>query len=53
MICTLNVVDNQCPHLVDKKYCSQNGVSNNCGFRQEEVVEKYVRKERWYEKYYK
>ncbi len=54
MKCTLPENINKCPFFdIDFGTCN-NG--NKCSYQQEdksEVKEKYIRKERWYEKYYK
>ena len=52
--CTLDKDINKCPYLVEDG-CSN---PNHCSFQQEDkeaLIEKerYVREERWYEKYYR
>jgi len=55
MICSLDIEINSCPHLSDDgRTC--NSDNSSCTFRKEsEAVEstKYIRKQRWYDKYYK
>ena len=53
--CTLDKDINTCPYFSKDEYCSN---ENQCSFQQideEKIVEnlKYVREERWYEKYYR
>lgn len=54
MKCTFDEDINECPFYDKKtKLCSNN---NKCSFQESSSSsnqEKYVRKERWYEKYYK
>jgi len=56
MLCTLVVSENKCPYLADdKQHCS--ATNSGCSFRKSEtdkpvISREYVRKERWYEKYY-
>lgn len=55
--CTLESENNTCQFLApDKIHCT--GASTKCGFRKnlEEIQipnQPYIRKERWYEKYYR
>lgn len=48
--CTLKT---SCPFKSSEKRCQL--ANNHCSYRKEEApaTDKYVRKERWYEKYYK
>jgi hypothetical protein len=51
--CELPKEVNQCPHYTEDGYCNN---ENKCSFQKEDVKEvknQYVRKERWYEQYYK
>lgn len=51
-ICTLDKEYNECPLFDGKGFCS--APNRSCGMlRIQEEPKKYVRKERWYEKYYK
>lgn len=54
MKCTLSVEVNNCPFCnKDNMECNNN---KNCAFQMDKnspVKDKYVRQERWYEKYYK
>lgn len=54
MKCKLEVEANECPFCdKDKMECKN---KRSCSFQESGVVpekEKYIRKERWYEKYYK
>lgn len=57
-LCTFAEDYNTCKHLDrNTQYCKNE--NTQCGFRKEikldvnKPVEKYVRQERWYEKYYK
>lgn len=51
--CNLDRDINECPYYDKEKEICIN--ENTCSFQvsDEEIVEKYERKERWYEKYYK
>ena len=50
--CTLNIKNNNCPHVSkDGKHCL--ATETKCSFSKQEGVDKYVRKSRWYEQYYK
>lgn len=51
-ICTLSKELNNCPYFDGTQHCKSPETS--CGMlRIQEADKKYVRKERWYEKYYK
>ena len=54
MKCTLSENINNCPFCnKDKMECNN---EKNCAFQEKDVIqekEKYIRKERWYKKYYK
>lgn len=51
--CGLSKDINTCP-FCDKDKMECNDIARKCAFREEDkCVDKYVRKERWYEKYYK
>ena len=54
MKCNLPADINQCPHyLTETQECKKEGA---CSFQQQSVSKprsQYIRKERWYEKYYK
>lgn len=54
MKCTLSIEVNECPfYNKDKMECNN---QNRCTYQENENAqpkEKYVRQERWYEKYYK
>lgn len=55
MICLLSKEINDCP-FCDKEKMKCNNELTQCAFQRKEVQDngtKYVRKERWYEKYYK
>lgn len=54
--CELDLEFNKCPHFGEDKRCMVNDIK--CSFRsgneEKPVIRNpYVRKERWYEKYYK
>ncbi len=55
--CNLESDLSRCPYRVcvkDGSFCSN--ILPGCGFRKEEIITeepKYVRKERWYEQYYR
>lgn len=54
--CDLQEEFNSCPHFHEDKRCT--AIDTKCSFRrgtkEKEVIKNpYVRKERWYEKYYK
>ena len=51
-ICTLSKNLNNCPHFDGEQHCTS--PATTCGMlRIQEEEAKYVRKDRWYEKYYK
>ena len=52
-ICILDEKLNKCPNYTENSQCSN--PSLNCGMLRIEQTNqaKYIRKERWYEKYYK
>lgn len=57
-LCTLTVSTINCPNLLPDQKCKGNTSCNFCAKIQEEKAEvpvkkEYVRKERWYEKYYR
>ena len=50
-LCTLDREYNECPFFDGQQFCTN--PSKACGMlRKQEKPEKYVRKARWYEKYY-
>lgn len=50
MLCTFDEDINTCPNYDRaKKKCTAK--DTKCCFAQQEIINKYVRKERWYEKY--
>lgn len=52
MMCTFDEDINNCPNYDrTKKECTDS--NTKCSFAKEEVTDKYMRKERWYEKYIK
>lgn len=54
-VCTLDKTINHCPYFDGNERCTNNGTGTKCGMLRivEDVDKKYIRKERWYEKYYK
>ena len=56
-LCELDVPGRECPNLLeDGIHCNNNTVCSFCrdeGVTEEKPTSKYVRKERWFEKYYK
>lgn len=51
--CELDKDINKCPYYIEDGHCNN---ESKCSFQKEEVEEvrnQYVRKERWYEQYYK
>lgn len=52
-LCSLSPYAENCPFLSeDKQHCTSS--DTKCSFRKEQKTQTaYVRKERWYEKYYK
>lgn len=52
MMCTFDENINNCPNYDrTKKECTDS--NTKCSFAKEKVTNKYMRKERWYEKYVK
>lgn len=55
--CTLEMENNKCKNLLENKQCSGNTMCCFCKeeIKEQTIIEKtpYVRKERWYEQYYK
>lgn len=51
--CELDKDINKCPYYTEDGYCNN---EEKCSFQKEEIIETknlYVRKERWYEQYYR